>query len=328
MYSANSSEQELIAKHLEALAVKYDASGQSLPSYLEGLLHANYLTYWNYAQIDTLLTLQNPRTDFPDEMIFVLYHQITELYFKAIIWEMEQLIHQEEPNDPIFLMKLGRITRYMKHLVHSFDVMVDGMEPAQFLKYRMSLMPASGFQSFQFRKIEILATSFHHLLGNEHKDKFNAESNVSDIYEHIYWRRGATELATGKKTLTLKQFEERYSQAFLSIAAEVKDRNLYALFQKHYATSTLKDKIVQELKDFDALLNIDWCLSHYKSAVRYLAREAQPVNATGGTNWQQYLPPRFQRIIFYPELWSEAEKAEWGKSWVVANVGQRTTKNG
>ena len=55
---------------------------------------------------------------------------------------------------------------------------------------------------------------------------------------------------------------------------------------------------------------------HYKSAVRYLHKNPEDIAATGGTNWQKYLPPRFQKRVFYPELWSETEINEWGKSWV------------
>jgi tryptophan 2,3-dioxygenase len=53
---------------------------------------------------------------------------------------------------------------------------------------------------------------------------------------------------------------------------------------------------------------------HYKSAVRYLQKSTEDIAATGGTNWQKYLPPRIQKRIFYPELWNENEMQEWGKS--------------
>ena len=59
-----------IHKKIEALKEKYDAMGQSIDSYLDGLLISNYLTYWDYVHVDTLLSLQNPKTDFPDELIF------------------------------------------------------------------------------------------------------------------------------------------------------------------------------------------------------------------------------------------------------------------
>lgn len=80
-----------IETKIKMLTEKYDAMGQSLDAYLDGLLISNYLTYWDYTHLDTLLTLQNPKTDFPDEMIFIVYHQITELYFKLCLHELDQI---------------------------------------------------------------------------------------------------------------------------------------------------------------------------------------------------------------------------------------------
>ncbi|MEM6297894.1 MAG: tryptophan 2,3-dioxygenase family protein, partial [Bacteroidota bacterium] len=124
---------------IKKLSAKYETMGQDLNSYLDGLLYANYLTYWDYIHLDTLLSLQNPKTDFPDEEIFITYHQITELYFKLIQHELKQLAAQKtELSGAFFLKRVQRINRYFKHLVQSFDVMVEGMDREQFLKFRMS----------------------------------------------------------------------------------------------------------------------------------------------------------------------------------------------
>ena len=80
-----------ISEQLERLNQKYAAMGQDMTSYLEGLIEADYLTYWDYIHLDTLLTLQKPRTHYPDEKIFIVYHQITELYFNLILHELEQI---------------------------------------------------------------------------------------------------------------------------------------------------------------------------------------------------------------------------------------------
>jgi tryptophan 2,3-dioxygenase len=65
---------------------------------------------------------------------------------------------------------------------------------------------------------------------------------------------------------------------------------------------------------------------HYKSAVRYLHKNPEDIKATGGTNWQEYLPPKFQRISFFPSLWSEQEKQEWGKNWVMEQINNMQVK--
>ena len=82
---------EKIENKINLLQEKYAQMGQDLDGYLDGLLLSNYLTYWDYTQVDTLLTLQNPKTDFHDETIFIIYHQITELYFKLALHELSQI---------------------------------------------------------------------------------------------------------------------------------------------------------------------------------------------------------------------------------------------
>ena len=77
-----------INEKIKLLKEKYSQMGQDMSSYLDGLLLSNYLTYWDYIRLDTLLSIQQPQTDFPDEQIFIMYHQITELYFKLCLHEI------------------------------------------------------------------------------------------------------------------------------------------------------------------------------------------------------------------------------------------------
>lgn len=65
----------------DEIVKKFKAAGQNPDVYMEGLMHSKYLTYWDYIQVDTLLSLQKTKTDFPDEEIFITYHQVTELFF-------------------------------------------------------------------------------------------------------------------------------------------------------------------------------------------------------------------------------------------------------
>ncbi len=64
---------------LEQLEAKFSAAGHDLDTHLEGLLHANYINYWDYIKTDALLSLQQQRTIYPDEMVFIMYHQVNEL---------------------------------------------------------------------------------------------------------------------------------------------------------------------------------------------------------------------------------------------------------
>lgn len=305
-----------IAERIKKLEEKYKNSGQDLGSYLDGLLHQRYLTYWDYIHLDTLLSLQIPRTHFPDEEIFIMYHQITELYFKLIIHEQKQLIDDKLQKASFFIQKINRINSYFKALTSSFEIMITGMEREQFLQYRMALLPASGFQSAQFRMIELYATPLINLVHHSVRDKFTENSSLEELYENIYWKKGATDAKTGEKTLTLKQFEYRYTPRFMRIAEEVKSSTIYHKYLQLPKKERENKQLIAALKALDVNANINWPLMHMGSAYKYLRKENKSIDATGGTNWKDYLPPSFQKIIFFPEIWTDKEKDEWGKQWV------------
>ena len=324
-----------ILEKIKLLEQKYAQTGQDLNGYLEGLLLSNYLTYWDYTQVDTLLTLQNPKTDYPDEVIFIMYHQITELYFKLALHEFEQISNNgkrilpngqnegwnETLNVDFFVERVVRINRYFEALTKSFEIMINGMEKEQFLKYRMALLPASGFQSAQYRMIEICSTDFFNLVDKDIRPQFKGKNaSIEEMFNYIYWNKGATELATGKKTLTLEQFEKKYGAKFIALEKEYEGKNIWKKYLSLSEADRKNEKVMNALKELDVNVNINWPLVHYKSAVRYLQQNAGDVPATGGTNWQKYLPPRFQKRVFYPEIWTESELEEWGKSWVETNV--------
>ena len=313
-----------VLERLKQLQDKYAAMGQDLTSYLDGLLHADFPTYWDYINLDTLLSLQQPVTPFPDEQIFVIYHQITELYFKLSLLEIEQIHAETNLDAATFLERVNRVNRYFENLVRSFDIMVHGLDHVQFLKFRMSLLPSSGFQSVQYRLIEIACTSLDRLVHRELRDEHADYTfdQVDSLFDVLYWRRGASELASGEPTLTLKQFEKKYREHIVQFGEERYYTNLrrkWLSLDPEHQTDELKDA----LRTLDELVNVHWPLSHYRSAVRHLQKDPIDIAATGGTNWQQYLPPRFQTLLFFPELWTEQEQAEWGKSWVMAHFAHK-----
>lgn len=299
-----------LQEQLKKLQEKYAVMGQDLSSYLDGLLYSDYLTYWDYIHLDTLLSLQNPKTSFPDERVFITYHQITELYFNLILHELKQIVARENPAEKFFTDRLDRVVRYFRHLEDSFDIMVIGMEKEQFLKFRMALLPASGFQSAQYRLIELHSTDLVNLVAPAVRATINQDS-IEEQLEKLYWRSGATELSSGKKTLTLQQFEDKYQEEFREVALKTKGNNLRTVYQKYFMGN---EAVIQRLREFDTLANVLWPLAHMRSAGHYLHKDPEDIKATGGTNWQKYLPPRYQRIIFFPELWSEEEKLQWGSA--------------
>lgn len=308
--------KEHIESQISKLEEKYKDSGQDLSSYLDGLLYQRYLTYWDYIHLDTLLSLQVPKTYFPDEEIFIMYHQITELYFKLILHEQKQIVDDKSQKIDFFIEKVRRINSYYQVLISSFSIMIKGMEREQFLQYRMALLPASGFQSVQYRMIEIYSTSLEYLVHHTERSKYSSEDDIEVLYENIYWKKGATDLATGEKTLTLKQFEYRYTPRLVRIAKQLKSNTIYGKFLQLPKEKQDNKQLKNALKTLDLNANVNWPLMHMGSAHRYLNKEKEQVDATGGTNWKAYLPPSFQKVVFFPELYTEEELNEWGKQWV------------
>ena len=307
---------EKIIAQLQILREKVGKSGTDVASYLEGMNYSRLTTYWDYIHLDTLLSLQNPKTHQPDEFIFIAYHQITELYFKLILWELQQICGDHELTEDELISKLQRINNYLDQLISSFDVMANGVDREQFLKFRLSILPASGFQSVQFRMIEIYCTDLYNLVDKDLRARLEGDHITEELYEHIYWKQGATEVLSGEKTITLKHFEEKYSDQLLKLCIDLQNKNLNRIADEFVPKAQKKAEITQLLRQLDTSINIGWGLAHFKSAVKHLQRKHNAIPSTGGTNWQQYLPPRFQKKVFFPSLWSQDELESWGKDWV------------
>src|SRR5579883_3305378 len=142
---------------VEKIEVRY---GDRSADYIEGLAIRREITYDDYIQTDTLLSLQKPLTDFHDELTFLIYHQQTELWFRLTLHEMEAGIESllaPKANVARALESATRANRVMKFLTQSFDVLIDGLNTEEFLIFRKAFGSSSGFQSAQFRAIEIVA---------------------------------------------------------------------------------------------------------------------------------------------------------------------------
>ena len=197
-------------------------------------------------------------------------------------------------------------------MVDSFDIMIDGMEREEFLRFRMALLPASGFQSAQYRMIEFRCTDPRNLIHHTKREELTGTEDPKKILENLYWKQGAKTLKGGEKTLTLKQFEEKYDEEFEELIEDHLQQNVW----KHYKSMPEADQqdedLIALMKSLDQNANVRWPLVHMRSAGRYLDKKPEIIAATGGTNWQKYLPPKNQRIMFFPELWSEEAVDTWG----------------
>ncbi len=297
---------------LQRIEEKFRAIGQNPNVHLEGLVWAKPITYWDYIHTDALLNLQVQRTTLPDEMVFIMYHQINELLFKMILWEIQQVSDCPAPTTAFFAEKLARISRYFDMLSNSFDIMGDGMEPEQYLKFRNTLTPASGFQSAQYRLIEFHSTDLINLIDYRFRATIDRNTPYEHAYDHLYWQAAGKDHATGKKTTLLSLFEARYKTDFLRAMEACYQKNLWARFRQLPAADQENPALVDAMRHYDHTVNISWVMAHYRAAEKYLDSKGQTVAATGGSEWKKYMLPQYQRRIFFPELWSQAELDNWG----------------
>lgn len=166
------------------------------------------LTYWDYIRTDELLSLQSPLTDAHDEMQFIIVHQTFELWFKLAIYELRGALVMLEKND------VGRAARLLQRAAAILRTSLKGFDPLLtmsqqgYAEFRDALHPASGFQSSQFRVVEIL-------LGIE-----RVSTGAEREQERFYWENA---VQAGN---TFTNFMAKYHEELVQSYQEAKEKNL------------------------------------------------------------------------------------------------------
>lgn len=302
------SREELLA----AIDAKYSAMGQNPDIHLSGLLHSNSITYWDYIQVEALLGLQVQRTNQPDEMVFIMYHQINEIIFKMILWEMDQISDTVEITVEKFTMHLGRVSRYFDLLSNSFNIMQDGMEIEQYMKFRDTLTPASGFQSLQYRKIEIASTDLLNLIDFRFRSSIDRNSSFENAFDNMYWQAAGYDRTTGGKSSLLSNFENKYKKELLDFMQLYNTKNLWEKYKQLPIEDQQNLGLVNAMRHYDYTINVSWVMNHFNAARHYIESGKGSSEATGGSDWKKYMLPQYQKRIFYPELWTDDELDNWG----------------
>jgi tryptophan 2,3-dioxygenase len=253
------------------------------------------LTYASYLRIEELLALQERRSTPPehDEMLFIVIHQVYELWFKQILHELTALRAAFERDDvPQVLHTLKRVLTILKTLVAQVDVL-ETMTPVSFASFRARLESASGFQSRQFRLVEItlgkrdarLMAQLAH--ASEAENPLAQAAKLPSIYDaFLGWlaRRG---FAIPRTVL------ERSPSEPLPESAEV--RSVLVDIYRHHATES---QVAERLVDFDEGLQ-EWRYRHVKMVERTIGFKA----GTGGSSGAEYLRNTLFRPLF-ADLWA------------------------
>lgn len=321
------------------LAKLQERFGNRLIDELEGTLIRSEITYDDYIETPALLSLQSTLTDYHDELIFKVYHQQTELWFRLTLHEMERGIRSllsEEPDLTRATEAVTRINRYFAHLTSSFAVLIDGLSSDEFLEFRKAFGSSSGFQSAQFRAIEILAglerdQSVHTSKESRSTQEQLGTHRTAEEHATFYWERAARHLTTNEPTMTLMKFKEKHLGHLNSMYQSRKPFSLRMAFRAVVADALHIEpdaevfvKLFEEKEKYpelvalaEALLQFDeaivvWKQMHLRSAAKHLARAPR---GTGETNWAEYLANSIAQQRCFPEL-----RAAWqGKNQTLAH---------
>lgn len=305
----SNSTKEIINK----LDKKCTSLGLDKNNYLEGILHTKPITYWDYIQLNSLLGLQIQKTNYKDEMVFIVYHQINELIFKMILWELQQVAEETILKVSFFEEKLMRISRYFDMLTSSFVIMQEGMDVAQYNKFRHALAPGSGFQSAQYRKIEFASTELINLIDPRYRETIDRDTPFEHALEHLYWQAAGKDYKTNNKSILLTSFESEYKEEFITFMKVYNTKNLWSRFKDLPSLKRKNKSLIKAMRHYDYTVNIKWVKGHYNAAKHYISSKSNnEIEGTGGSNWQKYMHPKYQKRIFFPELWSSKEKDNWG----------------
>jgi tryptophan 2,3-dioxygenase len=266
-----------VARNPRTVAARRDAKGARVAT--------APLTYGSYLRVPELLSLQRPLSDPPhhDELLFILIHQVYELWFKETLHELDAAVRFLDSDD---LLKAGKAFRRIHAVQHILAAQVDVLEtmtPQDFNAFRTGLNPASGFQSAQFREIEFRCglrmpeEALRHLDVTP-QERANLERRLREptLYDAL------------KGHLARQGFDVSSHDALVQTF-----RTIYENDEAHYALYLL----LEDLIEFDERVRL-WRGRHVLMVERMIGMKP----GTGGSLGVSYLQKTLQRR-FFPELW-------------------------
>ena len=257
---------------------------------------SNSLSYSQYLNLDKLLDAQRPLSYQHDEMLFIIIHQVSELWMKLCLHELNAVVDCVRRDDlgPTFKM-LARVSTIQQQLLQSWDVLAT-ITPSDYSAFRNSLGRSSGFQSPQYRMLEFL-------IGNKNADLIEVFRADPPTYELL--ERALRAPSLYDEVLRL------LSRRGLDVPAESIDRDFTQPYQasKQVAAAWLsvyhnsvKDwdlyELAERLVDLDYKFQL-WRFTHVKTVERIIGYK----RGTGGTGGVSYLTKALE-LKFFPELWT------------------------
>jgi tryptophan 2,3-dioxygenase len=256
---------------------------------------AGKLTYGEYLHLDQLLAAQRPLTPEHDELLFIIIHHVQELWLKLVTHEIEAAIACLRGDDlPPAFKSLARVTRIQEQLIAAWDVL-STMTPADYLVFRGSLGPASGFQSYQYRMVEFRlgAKDARMILPHRHQPEIHARLEKA-LHEPSLYDEALMLLARRGYPVPRAAIERDFAQPRASDPA-IRDiwLSIYRTTQEHFDLYELAEELV-DVEDWFA----QWRFRHMKTVERIIGHK----RGTGGSSGVGYLKAALDHS-FFPELW-------------------------
>jgi tryptophan 2,3-dioxygenase len=253
------------------------------------------VTYSSYLRLGELLDLQTPASggEDHDEMLFIVIHQVYELWFKQVLHETDLLRGAFERNDrPVALATLKRILTIFKTLVAQVDIL-ETMTPVSFSSFRHRLDTASGFQSFQFRELEIVlghrapGVAERMPEGSDERRRVEEHLRQPSIYDAFL-----RFLALNGLPIPPEALERDVTQP------PVEDERIREVLVRIYKTDPSNRDVCERLVDLDEGIQ-EWRYRHVKMVQRTIGMKI----GTGGSAGVEYLKNTLFKPLF-PDLWT------------------------
>ncbi len=250
------------------------------------------LTYTNYLRVDELLGLQTPKSDEHDEVLFIIIHQVYELWFKQILHEVDFLAASLDENKPVrALHTFRRVLTILKTVVGQVDVL-ETMTPLEFNSFRDRLESASGFQSHQFRELEfLLGQKRTALLTNFPAGTPGRAALDRRLTERTLWDAFLRFLAGQGFAVPDELLHRDVTQPVTPSPA------LQRLLVDVYRTDARASRVCERMVDLDEGIQ-EWRYRHVKMVARTIGSK----RGTGGSPGVQYLLSTLKPV--FEDLWA------------------------
>ncbi|MYL49637.1 tryptophan 2,3-dioxygenase [Halobacillus litoralis] len=253
------------------------------------------MTYGEYLNLDELLSAQNRLSSHHDEMLFIIIHQVSELWMKLTLHELHAAIEaiRKDHMQAAFKM-LARVSSIQKQIIQAWDVL-STLTPSEYMEFRDHLGQASGFQSYQYRMIEFaLGYKTPHVLKIYEKDP-DLHHRLESAYRAPSLYDAAIEkLSDSGFPISEKLLDRDYTQLYeKDSSVEAAWTNVYKDVEQYWDLYQLGEKLV----DIEDSLQ-QWRFRHMKTVERIIGHK----KGTGGSSGVGYLKKVLDHR-FFPELW-------------------------